>query len=183
MTPRPPIAAIDYRKADLSDVAIVAGLPRPGEAGGASADRMARYLAGVHHPQEALPSRAMWIAAQGETPIGYIAGHLTRRFACDGELQWIYVVPQHRRTGVASTLLRLLADWFVEQEARRVCVDVGDDSARPFYWRHGAVGLNRHWMVWEDIGSALSSWRNCTLTAAPPPASAPPHPANRTAPA
>jgi hypothetical protein len=29
---------------------------------------------------------------------------------------------------------------------------VGDDQARPFYRRHGAFELNRHWMVWEDIG-------------------------------
>jgi GNAT superfamily N-acetyltransferase len=146
-------ATIDYRKADLSDVAIVAHLRRAGEAGGDSADRMSRYLAGVHHPQEALLPRVMWIAAQGEAPIGYVAGHLTRRFGCDGELQWIYVVPEHRRTGIASTLLRLLAEWFLQQEARRICVDVGDDDARPFYQRHGAVELNRHWMVWEDIAS------------------------------
>ena len=151
-----PDTGIDYRKAGLSDVATVAHLPGAGEAGGDSADRMSRYLAGVHHPQQALPPRVMWIAARGQAPIGYVAGHLTRRFGCDGELQWIYVVPEHRRTGVASTLLRLLADWFVEQEARRVCVDVGDDAARPFYRRHGAAELNRHWMVWEDIGTVVS---------------------------
>jgi GNAT superfamily N-acetyltransferase len=148
---------IDYRKADLSDVAMVAHLPRAGEAGGDSADRMSRYLAGVHHPQQALPPRVMWIAAEGDAPIGYVAGHLSQRFGCDGELQWIYVVPKHRRAGVASTLLCLLAEWFVEQKARRVCVDVGDDAARPFYRRHGAVELNRHWMVWDDIASVRSS--------------------------
>jgi GNAT superfamily N-acetyltransferase len=146
---------IRYRRADLSDVPLVATLPRAGEAGGDPPERMARYLAGVHHPQQALPPRAMWIATTGESPIGYVAGHLTRRFDCDGELQWIYVVPEHRRTRVASTLLGLLAEWFVEQHARRVCVDVGDDAARPFYRRHGAVELSRHWMVWEDIGAVL----------------------------
>lgn len=116
---------------------------------------MTRYLAGEHHPQQALPPRAMWMAAEGESPIGYVAGHLTRRFDCDGELQWIYVVPGHRRTQVASRLLRLLAAWFVEHGARRVCIDLGDDAARPFYARHGAVSLNRHWLVWNDIGSVL----------------------------
>ncbi len=113
---------------------------------------MLRYLAGEHHPQQALPPRAMWMATQGELPIGYIAGHLTHRFGCDGELQWIYVVPDHRRTHVASRLLRLLASWFLERGALRICVDVGDDEARPFYRRHGAVELNEHWMVWNDIG-------------------------------
>jgi hypothetical protein len=37
------------------------------------------------------------------------------------------------------------------------CVDVGDDAARPFYRRHGAVELNRHWMVWNDIGQVLAT--------------------------
>jgi S1-C subfamily serine protease len=36
-----------------------------------------------------------------------------------------------------------------------VCVDVGDDVARPFYRRHGAVDLNKHWMVWNDIAIVL----------------------------
>jgi len=149
------MASVQYRRAALSDVPLVAGLPREGEAGGDPPERMARYLAGVHHPQQALPPRAMWIAERGDVPIGYVAGHLTRRFGCDGELQWIYVIHEHRRTRVASTLLRLLAEWFVERHARRVCVDLGDDAARPFYRRHGAVELNPHWMVWEDIGAVL----------------------------
>jgi GNAT superfamily N-acetyltransferase len=113
---------------------------------------MGRYLAREHHPQHALAPRVLWMAEQGNAPIGYAAGHLTRRFDCDGELQWIYVTAAHRRRGVASALLRRLAAWFAERGARRVCVDVGDDDARPFYRRHGAVDLNRHWMVWEDIG-------------------------------
>jgi GNAT superfamily N-acetyltransferase len=127
-------------------------LPREGEAGGDS--RMLAYLTGRHHPQQALAPRVMWIAEDGEVPIGYIAGHLTKRFDCDGELQWIYVVPEHRRGQVGSRLFALLANWFVEHGARRICVDVGDDAARPFYRRHGAVELNKHWMVWNDVGSA-----------------------------
>lgn len=116
---------------------------------------MAAYLAGEHHPQQALPPRVLFMAELEDAAIGYIAGHLTRRFGCQGELQWIYVVPDHRRTGIGSRLLEMLAGWFVERDARRICVDVGDDAARPFYRRHGAVELNRHWMVWEDIGVAL----------------------------
>jgi GNAT superfamily N-acetyltransferase len=149
------MAAVHYRDADLADVPRLARLRREGEAGGASEDRMLRYLVGEHHPQQALLPRAMWIAVDGELPIGYVAGHLTRRFGCDGELQWIYVVQEHRRARIASSLLRFLAEWFLEHGARRVCVDVGDDNARPFYRRHGAVELNRHWMVWNDIGGVL----------------------------
>ncbi|MDQ6886942.1 MAG: GNAT family N-acetyltransferase [Gemmatimonadota bacterium] len=118
---------------------------------------MARYLAGEHHPQQALPPRVMWMATEGELAVGYIAGHLTRRFGCDGELQWVYVVAAHRRTRIATGLLLLLAEWFLEHEARRVCVDVGDDDARPFYRRYGAVNLNRHWMIWNDISVVLEN--------------------------
>jgi GNAT superfamily N-acetyltransferase len=123
---------------------------------------MRRYLAGEHHPQQALLPRVMWMAAERESPVGYAAGHLTRRFGCDGELQWIYVVPEHRRSQIASTLLRLVAEWFLEHGARRICVDVGDDAARPFYRRHGAVDLNRHWMVWNDISGVVEGFTATT---------------------
>ncbi|HEX8695681.1 MAG TPA: GNAT family N-acetyltransferase [Longimicrobium sp.] len=151
------MATVRYRRADLADVPVLARLRREGEAGGASEERMLRYLAGEHHPQQALPPRVMWMAVEGESPVGYVAGHLTRRFGCDGELQWIYVVAEHRRRQVATALLRLLAGWFAENGASRICVDVGDDRARPFYRRHGAVELNRHWMVWDDIDGVLES--------------------------
>jgi GNAT superfamily N-acetyltransferase len=149
------MAVIHYRQASLADVSALARLPQEGEAGGASEGRMSRYLAGEHHPQQALPPRVMWMAAVAEVPIGYAAGHLTRRFGCDGELQWIYVVREHRRAQVASQLLRRVAEWFVQHGALRVCVDVGDENARPFYRRRGAVELNKHWMVWNDIRTVL----------------------------
>jgi GNAT superfamily N-acetyltransferase len=116
---------------------------------------MLQYLAGEHHPQQALLPRQMWMAIEGESPIGYVAGHLTRRFGCDGELQWIYVIPERRRTHVATELVRLLARWFLDQGARRICVDVGGEEARWFYERHGAVPLKPHWMMWNDIGEVL----------------------------
>ncbi|MGH7676081.1 MAG: hypothetical protein ACREMV_12490, partial [Gemmatimonadales bacterium] len=84
---------MNYRRATASDIPQLARLRQEGEAGGADEDRMARYLAGTHHPQQALLPRVMWMATDGDRPIGYVAGHLTRRFDCEGELQWIYVVP------------------------------------------------------------------------------------------
>ncbi|HEX6747781.1 MAG TPA: GNAT family N-acetyltransferase [Longimicrobium sp.] len=149
------MTGILYREAGLVDVPRLVGLPRRCEAGGDP--RMLAYLAGEHHPQQALPLRVLWMAEAEDAPAGYIAGHLTRRLGCQGELQWIYVVPDYRRAGVGSRLLALLAAWFVEHGARRICVDVGDDAARPFYRRQGAVELNRHWMVWEDIGVVLGN--------------------------
>jgi ribosomal protein S18 acetylase RimI-like enzyme len=120
-------------------------------------NRITRYLAREHNPHEALLPRVIYVAVAGNAPAGFIAGHLTRRYACDGELQWIHVISEHRGTGVASGLLRMLAAWFAEQKAARICVDVDPDNARArrFYTRHGAVTLNKHWLVWSDINVVL----------------------------
>jgi ribosomal protein S18 acetylase RimI-like enzyme len=96
----------------------------------------------------------MWIAEENGSPVGYVAGHLTRRFDCDGEVQWIYVIQSRRRSGIATALLRLMAQWFGEHDAHRICVDVGDDEARHFYRKTGATELRPHWMVWEDLPAA-----------------------------
>ncbi|MFL5540830.1 MAG: GNAT family N-acetyltransferase [Longimicrobiaceae bacterium] len=152
------MTAIHFRRAVPADAARVARLRREGEAGGDPPERMARYLAGEHHPQQALPPRAMWIAEEdGGEPAGYVAGHLTRRFGCDGELQWIYVVADRRRSGLGREMVGLMARWFVENGARRVCVNVGDEAARPFYRHCGAVDLRPHWMVWDDVGRVLEA--------------------------
>lgn len=116
--------------------------------------RMARYLLGEHHPQEAMMPRVVLLAETTDSPVGYIGGHLTERYGCDGELQYLYVVPSHRRTGVASELLRVLVVWLQAHGASRVCVDAEpkNHAARSFCARHGAVPLNPHWMLWDDIG-------------------------------
>ena len=119
--------------------------------------RIAGYLKGEIHPQKALPPRVSYVAVEGDSMIGFIAGHLTRRYACDGELEWIDVVPEQRRQGVASELLGLLAAWFVEQNAAKICVNVAPDNPAGvgFYRRHGAVRLNEYFLVWNNIGSLL----------------------------
>jgi ribosomal protein S18 acetylase RimI-like enzyme len=152
------ISFVSYRQAQLSDIPAIARLRGPDEEGGAAEERMARYLAGEHHPQHALMPRVLYVALGGDAVVGYIAGHLTRRYGCDGELQWIYVIPEHRGSGVASELLCRLAAWFVEQKAARVCVDVTPTNtrARRFYTRHGAVTLKPYWLVWDDIGVVQS---------------------------
>jgi ribosomal protein S18 acetylase RimI-like enzyme len=114
---------------------------------------MARYLKGRHHPQHALMPRVIFVAMEGDSVVGYVAGHLTGRFGCHGELQWIYVAAEFRRGGVGSELLRMLASWFAGQGASRVCVNVAAANAvgRRFYARHGAETLNEHWLVWGDM--------------------------------
>jgi ribosomal protein S18 acetylase RimI-like enzyme len=119
--------------------------------------RIAAYMDCELHPQHALMPRVNYVALEGDSAVGLIAGHLTRRFGCEGELEWIDVIPEQRGSGIASELLRHLAAWFVEQRARRICVDVdpANTIARRFYAKHGAGELNPHWLVWNDINVVL----------------------------
>ena len=118
--------------------------------------RISGYMRGELHPRESLPPRVVLLASGHEIIVGFIAGHLTRRFGCEGELEWLNVVPERRRTGVASALLRALATWFGSRQARCICVDVNPQNAaaRAFYRQHGAEDLNPHWLVWRDITAA-----------------------------
>ena len=127
------------------------------EAGPADA-RMARYLDGEHHPQKALAPRVAYIALDGDTLVGYIGGHLSQRYKCHGELQYLYVVPQNRRAGVATELLRRLAAWFGEHDASRVCVGADEENtgALAFLAHHGAANHTSCFLVWQDISAVLS---------------------------
>jgi GNAT superfamily N-acetyltransferase len=149
---------IQYRqaqRADISDMAAIWGIEK-GE-GGTSEERMMAYFDGLHHPQQALPSRILYVAHEGKSMIGYCAGHLTRRFACDAELQWIYVSAEHRHRGVGAGLLQCLAGWFTQQHAFRVCVNVArfNTVAHHFYARYGAEPMNQYWLVWSDFAAAI----------------------------
>jgi GNAT superfamily N-acetyltransferase len=144
---------LHYREATVADVPAMGQSRLTDPDAGPADHRMAAYLRGTHLPQRAPAPRVVFVAMQGDAVVGYIAGHLTRRYDCEGELQYLYVPPQHRRTGIATALLRLLACWFTRHEAFKVCVDVDIESpgALPFYTRHGAAKLNKHWLVWSDI--------------------------------
>jgi GNAT superfamily N-acetyltransferase len=152
--------AITYREARVGDVeAMDAARTAGGWAGGAGAPVMARYLAGTHHPQQARPPRVAFLAEDGGTVVGFAAGHLTRRFGCDGEAQWLFAAPQRRGGEVAAALLSRLARWFVAQGARRVCVNVAPENARAraFYARSGARELNEYWLEWPDMSATAAS--------------------------
>jgi len=124
-------------------------------------NRISGYLDGALNPQRALAPRACYVAVDRSAVVGFVAGHLTRRYDCDGELEWINVSSERRRSGIASELVHLLASWFVQQLAFRICVDVdpSNEAARSFYVRHGAEKLNDHWLVWNDIRKITSSGR------------------------
>ena len=104
-------------------------------------------------PSKSAPPPRLLCRDVDDTLAGFVAGHLTRRYGCDGELQWINVHPEWQRRHVGSALFREMASWFVAQRAVRICVDVdpANGPARAFYERHGAQELNRHWLVWDDI--------------------------------
>ena len=144
---------IEYRQAKEADIPVMAQI-RSAEWG--TEDywkiRIERYMRGDHDPQKALKPRMLYVALQNSAVVGLIAGHLTRRYECDGELEWINVMAEERNTGIAAALLRLLAEWFASQGVFKICVGVDPENivARNFYSKHGATELNRHWLVWND---------------------------------
>lgn len=115
-------------------------------------DRIDRYLRGEHSPQHALELRAAFVAVAEEQIVGFVAGHRTRRFGCDGELQWIDVDQQQRGRGIGYKLMDQMGAWFVMQDAKQICVNVDKDNvaARKLYGNCGARPLNEAWMVWDD---------------------------------
>lgn len=117
------------------------------------AGRIAGYLSGNVNPQKALPARVIYVAVKEDEVVGFIAGHLTHRFGCEGELEWINVAQSHRRQSIAFILLQQLATWFTSMQARYICVncDADNTAAQNFYKRNGAEALNEHWLTWKDI--------------------------------
>jgi ribosomal protein S18 acetylase RimI-like enzyme len=153
-------AAIQYKKADEKDIPAMSRLrcARWGTEEYWNA-RITGYMRGEVDPQQSFKSRILFVAVDGENVVGFIAGHLTRRNGCDGELQWIDVSLEYQRKGIAGGLLGLLAGWFIERNTLKICVDVDPDNlvAVKFYKRHGAEHLNKHWMFWKDISLVAKS--------------------------
>ena len=113
--------------------------------------RITEYLNRTHHPQKALQERVLFVAEAEKKIIGFIAGHLTQRFNCDGELQWINVSEAYRNKGIGFEMICILNKWFILHNAFKICVDAGNERARKFYQKHGAEDLNQHWLYWKDI--------------------------------
>jgi GNAT superfamily N-acetyltransferase len=148
---------IKYRVGTLSDIVAMAECRLDDPVAGPADHRMAAYLRGEHHPQEALAPRTAFVAVDGSRVVGYIAGHLTHRYKCEAELQYLFVALQYRRAGVAAELLARLAGWFTEQRVHKVCVNVEPQNApaRAFYEKYGAQELRPYWYVWTDVQGLL----------------------------
>lgn len=114
---------------------------------------MLGYLLGSYSPSFALADREVLVAKVENRFAGYVAGHRTTRYDCEGELQWLNVAEQYRGSGMADELMRQMLDWFRSKSIFRVCVNVepANAAARKVYMRHGATELNEHWLVWKDL--------------------------------
>jgi len=148
------IESLRFREASAADVAAMALCHLDDPNTPAPDSRIAGYLDGIHHPQQALRPRIAYVALVDDVIVGYTAGHRTTRHDCEGELQCLFVSPKFRRQGIATELLKLLARWFESQNARKVCVALAGDSppeAQPFCDSAGAVPLKKYWYAWEDI--------------------------------
>ena len=145
------------REASAHDVPAMARCRAADTVAGPADPRMEAYFNGLYHPQQALAARIGYVALADDNVIGYIAGHRTERHGCAGEVEYLFVAPAHRRQGVATALMRRLAEWFQAHEAQKVCVDVNPDSpaGRPFYESTGAGQLKGPWYAWEDIRALL----------------------------
>jgi RimJ/RimL family protein N-acetyltransferase len=149
---------IRVREAEEADVASMAALrAQEWETVAFWQSRIERYLKGEHSPQKALPTRVAFVAEDNGTVVGFVSGHRTTRYGCDGELQWINVAQEHRGRGIAGTLLERVANWFLQQQAPRVCVNVDprNSAARRLYRKFGAEPLNEQWLVWPEIKIVL----------------------------
>jgi len=73
-----------------------------------------------------------------------------------------YTFASHQRQQIGTELLKRLASWFAAHGRRTICVGV--EPANPywrFYEKHGARYINKHWLVWDDIGAvADESYRD-----------------------
>jgi ribosomal protein S18 acetylase RimI-like enzyme len=114
-------------------------------------NRVDQYLRGEYSPQKALEPRSAFVATDEWKIVGFVAGHRTRRFDCDGEVQWIDVDQQQRGRGIGYKLMAQIGAWFVLQNAKRICVNVDKNNlpARKLYEKCGARPLNDAWMVWD----------------------------------
>ena len=111
--------------------------------------RIRGYLNGEYSPQQAqaervTAERVTFVALDGDGVVGLVAGHRTKRFGCDGELEWIDVAKEYRGWGIAEGLMTAMIRRFVEQGALRVGVNVAPENigAYRLYARYGAVPLN-----------------------------------------
>jgi hypothetical protein len=91
------VSAVLYRPSESTDVLAMAHI-RAREWGSFEywANRISGYLEGEINPQRVLPPRTCCVAVERSSVVGFVAGHLARRYGCEGEWEWIKVIRERR---------------------------------------------------------------------------------------
>ena len=80
--------------------------------------------------------RAILIAIDQDEPIGMITGRIYRTLLIkvrrkEGRISNLFVLPGHRKKGVATELVRELLKWFREKKIKDVCLAVHSRNMPP----------------------------------------------------
>ena len=101
-----------------------------------SVDAWSRTLTGV--------DRAIWIAALGDAPIGFISVGtcklpIDNREPTAGEIQMLYLLAEHHNLRLGSRLMELGVEWLKAQNRTPLYVGVWSENfgAQRFYDRYG----------------------------------------------
>ena len=116
--------------------------------------RWKAYIRKEHYPRDAKVPRIVYVSIINGEIVGFVAGHLTERFGLAGELQSIYILPEHQRRGLGTQLVVALAKWFKKWDAKEVCVD-HKNSSEDFYIKLGARFKDHGWLVWDNFLDVL----------------------------
>ena len=112
--------------------------------------RITAYMIRQQNPQFALEPREVFVAVNEENEVvGMTAGHLSTRFHCEGEIQWLNVQADQRGRRIANKLLEALFAWFRQHNARKICINVkpSNDAARTVFARYGAEPMGPEWLI------------------------------------
>ena len=112
--------------------------------------RITAYMIRQQNPPFALEPRELFVAVNRDNEVvGMTGGHLTTRFHCQGEIQWLNVQADQRGRRIADQLLEALFAWFRGQNAHKICVNVkpSNDAARTVLSRHGAEPMGPEWLI------------------------------------
>ena len=121
----------------------------------AAVHRWKAYMRKEHHPRDAKDPRIAYVSIINGEIVGFVAGHLTERLGLEGELQSIYILPEHQGHGLGTQLVIALAKWFNKWDAKEVCVDHKDGS-EGFYIKLGARFNDHGWLVWDNFLQVLA---------------------------
>jgi ribosomal-protein-alanine N-acetyltransferase len=137
------------RAAAPDDVPAIAGLERDNLGADAWSERL--VAEGVHGR---LPTMAYLVAEADGEVVGYAAASIVADIA---ELQRIAVDPDHRRTGLATELVRAVTDRARRAEADRLLLEVREDNAGAlaFYAAAGFAEIDRRRRYYRDGTTAV----------------------------